>query len=572
MRTSIYAKIFSLAIGLILLMVVVAIASSYLVNRVGDQLRMQSEVLIPINNVIAGIEAKVLEQEVQLEHLFRLHATPETAHAEVEDTKARLATLSEEIGERFSGAYAMLEAHEPAWFAGDASVESARIGALLQGIEREYGDYFSQSQTVVALMDGGRPEEIALADRLVAREEADVYEALDTLRTEVKRYVEGGLNSSAQHEAWLGVLILILTGGAILLGLPAAAIVTRGLVAPIKRLITGVQAVRSGDLAFDLRISSRDEVGQLAEGFREMVAGLRAKQQITETFGKYVDPRVVERLIEDPELSKPGGDRREMTVFFSDIAGFTRLSTELTASSLLRLLNRYFEVMTVPIRESGGVIDKYIGDAIMAYWGPPFVAAEVQAGAACEAALNQLPALAAFRAEVPEILGLRTNAPQIEIRVGLASGPLVVGSVGSEVSRNYTVIGDTVNLASRLEGACKLYHVQIVVDQGTRMAADACRFRELDSIRVWGRSEPVRIFELRGFQADGAQDALAGTFERALAAYRTRAFDIAEAGFKQCLEIDPGDGASRLFLERLGALREQPPGPDWDGVWTMTSK
>ena len=330
--------------------------------------------------------------------------------------------------------------------------------------------------------------------------------------------------------------------------------------------------MRSGDLAFDLSITSRDEVGQLAEGFREMVAGLRAKQQITETFGKYVDPRVVERLIEDPESSKPGGDRRTMTVFFSDIAAFTRLSTEFTASSLVRLLNRYFEVMTVPIRDSGGVIDKYIGDAIMAYWGPPFVAAEVQAGAACAAALNQLPALAAFRAEVPEILGLRANAPTIEIRIGLATGPLVVGSVGSEVSRNYTVIGDTVNLASRLEGACKLYRTQVLVDEGTRVAADGFRFRELDAIRVWGRSEPVRIFELRGAAADGTQDPLTGPFERALAAYRAQAFDVAEAGFRKCLEIDPDDGASSLFLERLGALREHPPGPDWDGVWAMTSK
>jgi adenylate cyclase len=572
MRTSIYAKIFSLALGLILLMVVVAIASSYLANRVGDQLRMQSEVLSPINNVIAGIEVKVLEQQVQLEHLFRLHAEPATAHAGIEDSKATLQALSAEVRGRFAGARAMLDAHEPAWFDDDARIETARIGALLQGIEREYDDYLSQAQTIVEMMDEGRHAEIELIEGLVAREELDLYEALDSLRTEVRRYVENGLRSSAEHEAWLGILILILTGGAILLGLPAAAIVTRGLVAPIKRLITGVQAVRAGDLAFDLRITSRDEVGQLAEGFEEMVAGLRAKQQITETFGKYVDPRVVERLIQDPESSKPGGDRREMTVFFSDIAAFTRLSTELTASSLLRLLNRYFEVMTVPIRDSGGVIDKYIGDAIMAYWGPPFVAAEAQADAACAAALNQLPALAAFRAEVPEILGLRANAPSVEIRIGLATGPLVVGTVGSEVSRNYTVIGDAVNLASRLEGACKLYRVPIMIDESTRAAAPGFRFRELDAIRVWGRADPVRVFELRGFAADSAPDPLAGAFEQALAHYRAQAFEAAEAGFRQCLEIAPEDGASLLFLERLGALRELPPGPDWDGVWSMTSK
>lgn len=567
MRTSIYAKILGIAIGLILLMVVVAIASSYLVSRVGDELRVQGEVLIPVNNAIAGIEANIIEQEVQLERLFRLHATPEVAHAEAEETTARLTALHAEVEELFAAAYALLDAPEPAW-----QVEVARITALLQGIEREYGDYYGHSETIIELVDEGRRDDLLLVDRLLTREEQEIYAALEEMRTELASFVETGLQTSSRHETWLGVLILALTGGAILLGLPAAAVVTRGLVAPIKRLITGVQAVRSGDLAFDLRVASRDEVGQLADGFREMVAGLRAKERITETFGKYVDPRVVERLIEGPELSKPGGDRRVMTVFFSDIADFTRLSTELTASSLLRLLNRYFEVMTAPIRASGGVIDKYIGDGIMAYWGPPFVAAEVQASAACQAALGQLTALAAFRAEVPEILGLRANAPEIAIRIGLATGPLVVGTVGSEVSRNYTVIGETVNLASRLEGACKLYRAQILVDEATRAAAESLQFRELDLIRVWGRAEPVRIFELRHLKSDRTQDPLVEPFEQALAAYRRGAFAVADKSFRECLQIDPEDGASALFLDRLAGLREHPLAADWDGVWTLADK
>ena len=572
MRTSIYAKILGIAIGLILLMVAVAIASSYLVGRVGDELRVQSGVLIPINNAIAGIEANILEQEVQLERLFRLHATPDVPHAEAEETKGRLAALHAAVGKRFESAYTLLNAPEPGWLDQDSRVENARILALLQGIERAYANYYDQSQTIIELVDEGRSGELALADRLLAREELEIDAALEQLRAEVNGFVEAGLQASSRHETWLGILILGLTGGAILLGLPAAAVVTRGLVAPIKRLITGVQAVRAGDLAFELKIASRDEVGQLADGFREMVAGLRAKERITETFGRYVDPRVVERLIEDPELSKPGGDRRTMTVFFSDIADFTRLSTELTASSLLRLLNRYFEVMAAPIRASGGVIDKYIGDAIMAYWGPPFVAAEAQTGAACQAALGQLAALAAFRAEVPEIVGVRANAPKLAIRIGLATGPLVVGSVGSEVSRNYTVIGETVNLASRLEGACKLYRTQILVDEATRAAAKEFQFRELDSIRVWGRAEPVRVFELRDRKSDHARDPLVEPFEQALAAYRRGAFAVAEAGFRECLEIAPEDGASALFLDRLAGLRERPPGADWDGVWTLTHK
>jgi class 3 adenylate cyclase len=569
-RTSIYAKILSIAVGLILLMAVVAVASSFLAHRIGGALRVQSQVLIPVNEAIAGIEANILEQEVELERLLRLHTTADAPHTQTEETRARLEALHAKISQRFDAAYALVNAHEPARFDEDTAVEMARIAGLLQGIERAYGDYYGQGRTIVELIDQGHSDELMSLDRLLGNEEQEVDSALEELRTELKRFVEIGLQTNAQRESWLGILILSLTGGAILLGLPAAAIVTRGLVAPIKRLIRGVQAVRSGDLAFDVRVTSRDELGQLAEGFQAMVVGLRAKEQITETFGKYVDPRVVERLIEDPDLSNPGGDRRTMTVFFSDIADFTRLSTELTASSLLRLLNRYFEMMTVPIHDSGGVIDKYIGDAIMAYWGPPFVDAEVQAGAACTAALKQLAALAAFRAEVPEILGLRANLPKIDIRVGLATGPLVVGPVGSKVSRNYTVIGETVNLASRLEGVCKQYRVHIVVDEATRTAARGFLFRELDSIRVRGRAEPGRIFELRRLDtADGESDPLVGPFENALAAYRRRDFDTAATGFAQCLEIDPEDGASAIFLDRLAALRQAPPDDDWDGVWNL---
>jgi adenylate cyclase len=129
-----------------------------------------------------------------------------------------------------------------------------------------------------------------------------------------------------------------------------------------------------------------------------------------------------------------------------------------------------------------------------------------------------------------------------------------------------------VNLASRLEAACKLYRAQIIVEEGTRTAAEGFRFRELDSIRVWGRTEPVRIFELRRSQADGEPDPLVAPFEQALAAYRGQVFDAAAAGFRQCLEIDPEDGASMIFLERLAALRDAPPGADWDGIWTMASK
>jgi adenylate cyclase len=569
MRTSIYGKIFGIAIGLILLMVVVAVASSLLVNQVRRQLLIQSELLIPINHAVAAIESNILEQEVQLERLHRLHVMAGVDPAAVASTKTRLEELHASNGDLFLTAYDLVSGANLEDVVQSAQVEMVRVRTLIQGIEQAYRNYYGHSRTIISLIDQGREGEVPVLDELTAGEETELDVALDALRDESERFVDEAIGASAKREAWLSMMILALTGGAILLGLPAAAVVTRGLVAPVRRLMSGVQAVRAGDLAFDVAVQSRDEIGQLALGFKEMVAGLRAKKQITETFGTYIDPRVVARLIEDPELAKPVGDRRTMTVFFSDIAGFTKISTELTAPALVRLLNRYFTMMTAPIRARGGVIDKYIGDAIMAYWGPPFVEAGTQATDACEAALGQLSQLAAFQREVPEILGLRAHAPEINLRVGLATGPLVVGTVGSDVSRNYTVIGEPVNLAARLESVGKLYQVSLVVDEATRAAANGFRFRELDQVRVALSAEPVRIFELRGRAEDDGDDALIAPFERALVAYRGRAFEEAEAGFLACLEIDPSDGASRLYLDRLAALRNAPPGDDWDGVWDL---
>src|SRR5439155_16913589 len=159
-------------------------------------------------------------------------------------------------------------------------------------------------------------------------------------------------------------------------------------------------------------------------------------------------------LIDRPELTDFKGSRREMTILFCDMKGFTTFSEGMTPAGLVNVLNRYLTVMSDPVRRNNGIIDKFIGDAIMAFWGPPFTGAEEQGRLACLAALDQLAGLAEFRAELPELTGIKRGFPEIDIRIGIATGDVVAGSIGSEHTRNYTVIGDAVNLASRLEGAC----------------------------------------------------------------------------------------------------------------------
>jgi adenylate cyclase len=260
-----------------------------------------------------------------------------------------------------------------------------------------------------------------------------------------------------------------------------------------------------------------------------------------------------------------------MTVFFSDLVGFTQMCESLTPDGVVRFLNHYFTVMAGPIREQNGILDKFIGDAIMAYWGPPFCAESEHAALACRSALAQKARMQAFRATLPDVLGFRKNLPHVDVRMGLATGDVTVGNIGSENAKGFTVIGDTVNLASRLEGANKEYGTGILVSHDTwQMARDAIEAREIDAIRVVGKTEPVRIYEVLGLKGelDPAGLSLRENYEEGLRRYRARDWDAAEAAFRR----NPDDDASRVMLGRIAHWRQDPRSVPADGVWDLTKK
>ncbi|MBW8910793.1 MAG: adenylate/guanylate cyclase domain-containing protein, partial [Sphingomonas sp.] len=299
------------------------------------------------------------------------------------------------------------------------------------------------------------------------------------------------------------------------------------------------------------------------------------KAQIRETFGKYVDPRIVSGLLDRPELTDPQGARREMTILFCDMKGFTSFSESMTPVGLVNVMNRYLTMLSEPVRRNSGIIDKYIGDAIMAFWGPPFVSLEDEARLACFAAIEQLAVLPFFQSELPDLTGVRRGFPQIDLRVGIATGDVVVGNIGSEQTRNYTVLGDTVNVASRLEGVNKIYGTRILIGQRTQeLAASAIEVREIDSVLVVGKNEPERVFELLGRRGEVAAERLElrDGFAAALADYRQQAWDRAAKGFRDCLALAPDDAASQVFLDRIDRLRIEPAAANWSGVWTLDRK
>jgi adenylate cyclase len=400
----------------------------------------------------------------------------------------------------------------------------------------------------------------------ILRDRDAINARLEKVIVALQDVVQGSARRAESEERRAIVLNWTITLIAGVLGLVLAALITRNLVLPVRRLLSGTKAVEGGDLTVQIQASSADEIAALTESFNTMVAGLREKERIREMFGKYVDPRVVSGLLED-RLAAAGGEKKNMTVFFSDLVGFTSLCEQLSPEGVVRLLNRYFTVMSEPIRDGHGVLDKFIGDAIMAYWGPPFTGEREHAALACFAALESRARLEAFRAMLPEITGLRKNIPEVGVRMGLASGDVTIGSIGSESAKGFTVIGDTVNLASRLEGANKAYGTWILMSEETRrLAGEAIEAREIDAIRVVGKSEPVRIFELVGRK--GEPNPHQEAYEAGLAKYRAGDLEGAEKIFRE-METDK---PSTVMLMRIAYLREHPGARSADGVWELTTK
>ncbi len=298
--------------------------------------------------------------------------------------------------------------------------------------------------------------------------------------------------------------------------------------------------------------------------------GVDARQRandIRSAFGLYLAGPVIETLIADPERLKPGGERREITAFFADLKGFTALSEALEPGELVALLNECLGQLTDVILEEGGIIDKYIGDAIVAMFGAPLEQPD-HAERACRAALRCQVVMAGLRARFEA-----EGRPSLHLRIGLNTGPALVGNMGSTQRLDYTMLGDTVNLAARLEGANNVYGTGILVGEETAAhIGGAGVLREVDAIRVKGRQRPVRVYTIVDAQhaATDAGKAQLETAAAGLAAWRSRDWEGVRRHFGALAA--QGDPIARTFLERLDRFGDQLPEEGWDGVTTMTTK
>lgn len=292
----------------------------------------------------------------------------------------------------------------------------------------------------------------------------------------------------------------------------------------------------------------------------------REKKKVKGAFQHYLSPDVMNQVLDNPDKLKLGGERRECTVFFSDVRGFTTISESLTPEKLVELMNDYLSPMTELILRSGGVLDKYIGDAIMAFWGAPLDRPD-QADVAAQTVLRMMEKLQEIRRDFP-----KKSFPPIDIGCGVNTGMMSVGNMGSSERFAYTVMGDSVNLGARLESITKEYGVRSILSEFTvakLQQRQAYFLREMDDIKVKGKKEPVKIFELIHpmiLPNEAAVRDLLGEFHGLREAYRAQDWDLAKKHLQSCLLIRPDDGPSKLYNARIEELSVKPRIENWDGV------
>ncbi|WP_370691729.1 adenylate/guanylate cyclase domain-containing protein, partial [Bradyrhizobium sp.] len=560
---------------LIALMVITAIWTVVLVMQVGTRIEEFAYSYVPAYGDLARANIRSLEQGIAIRRIVidKLQS-PEDGSRQTA-LRDRYESLGGQVELEILAARALIRgliAKGPAL--GEISALSqfeSRIDAINDDTRRRLE---AEIKRLLAALDSG--DEKALDEEMERVDDLrdDLNRKLDGIRADMLALLRRDSSMTVEKQQQVMLISVVLTVLAAILGLVFAALVSTGVTRPVRRLLEGARAVEAGNLQGTIVATSRDEIGHLTVAFNQMVEQLRLKERLRETFGKYVDPRVVAGLLEGPALAAEG-ERRVMTVLFCDVRGFTSTSEGMTPQGLVKVMNRYFSTMSAPIRAHQGVIDKYIGDAIMAYWGPPFAAADEQAQLASRAALEMLQLVPQLRAELPELLGVRSLPNTFDIRIGIATGEVLVGSIGSELMMSYTVMGDTVNLASRLEGANKEYGGRILVSEATiEGASDAIEAREIDRVVTVGQSLPQAVFEIMGLKGEltPAQLELRARFAEGLAAYRAQRWDEARRSFEAALVAMPGDGPSMTFIKRIEKLAAAPPGERWDGAWHLERK
>lgn len=575
-RNSIRQKIVGIAAGLIVLAVITSLLSMVMAGQVGHLLDELTNRYIPAYGHLARVNIRSLERSLAMRRMMMAKMQAPGEASGYDAARKTFDEIEPTIKREADAARVLIDS-----IIADPSTPSdnAALGRLDDRIDNAVNDLLmrlnAENKTLLDQLDA---KDFAAAKATTLRADVlrdDFNNKIEGIRTDMLAQVASAAAKvmSAQQRAI--IISGVVTAIAAILGFVFAMLVGSGITRPVMRLLEGTREVEAGRLDGTIAITTQDEIGQLSAAFNRMIETLRHNQRIRETFGRYINPRIAEGLLEQPAIAATEGQRRIMTVMFCDMKGFTSLSEGVTPRGLVKIMNLYLSTMSAPVHAHRGIIDKYIGDAIMAYWGAPFVEEAEQTHLAALAAIDMIGQVNQLRKDLPELLGVRAIPADCDIRIGIATGEALVGSIGSEFMMSYTVLGDTVNLASRLEGANKFYGSRSLISEATASACAATiELREIDRLVAVGQTQPVAVFEIIGKKDEltPAQTELRQRYADGLAAYRDRRWDDAEQAFAAALAAAPGDGPSIAMKSRVAAFRQNPPAADWDGAWRLEQK
>ncbi len=573
MGSSLRAKIMSGVIALLVLFASALAITLYLIQDSSTELMGIEEYHLRLNKMVSDLDVYTFELEI-IAH--ELNGIPPPAREHAQTRQARAHELQRIVGQIFAEAIPLAEK--------GSEDDRNDIGDRL-GIARLIGSLRTLEVGTKGFVDAAirsidRAVEGKTSEARRALEEMQKYEDLDPVYARIRNKT-AGLTSDSLAETNLNIqqiirANLLLFSAAGIFGLLVFLVITGRLQTAFRRLANAFHKTAEGELSDPLPVTSKDEIGDLTISFNQMVEQLKSKERLREAFGQFLDPRIVANVVDAATGQlKEVAERRKVTIFFSDISNFSGIGEQLTAANLVRLLNRYFTASTEAIRAHHGIVDKFIGDAVMAFWASPFSTGETHARDGCLACLDLLKSFDGISQEISEITGLRRNVPKFHARMALATGDTVIGTVGSHTTKSFTVIGDTVNTASRLEGVNKIYGTNILLNEECfRLAEGDIEAREIDLVTVFGKVEPVRIFELQGRQGalDPVTAKLNNVYADGLQLYREQKWREAENAFRECLKIRQHDGPSLEFLTRIANFARTPPPKDWNGVWQTASK
>ncbi|MBF0187827.1 MAG: adenylate/guanylate cyclase domain-containing protein [Magnetococcales bacterium] len=399
----------------------------------------------------------------------------------------------------------------------------------------------------------------------------DMVYGVEIIADTIATLMKGGVLRSAplSLEISITLIIMLVMILSALQSSPLLRVVIQATTMAVHVAILTVVHVKQGLVISMSYVLFASLLALLAINLRYYMQERGQKKMIKGAFGQYLSPKVVDILVKDPSRLRLGGEQREMTAFFSDVAAFSTISESLKPTELVELLNEYLTAMCDIIATYDGTVDKFEGDAIIGFWGAP-LRQDDHAKLACYTSIDMNVHMIQMRQALEQ-----QGRPEMNIRIGLNSGPMVVGNMGSAQRMDYTIMGDSVNLAARLEGANKFYNSGTMLSEYTHaQCAEFIDARELDTVRVVGKNTPITIYQLldRKNQTSGPLAEVVELFARGREAYNAMDFVTAQEIFSKALKILPDDGPSRTYLDRCRLYAEVPPPADWDRVFNFTSK